>query len=378
MRKQAKTFPRPSLTLFARGFRDRARFHQSAYVASPGLAASWFALTVAAGLLPAVFVWTLGALLAGDLRTGTLVAATSITFTVMNFLPSLLSSVSECLGDEMVKSYDSRLMTSLGDAPSVSVLEDAEVMGDIALARDFDLALDGPPLSVAMNLIALGNAGRITSLGMAAIASLYLWWAGPVLVTAWLATRLINHSWKGPDTATTGQAQRRANYYYEICVDAPAAKEVRVFDLASWASSKFTRHRTLLADERISQASLGGGRIALSLIVLVATHMAVFASFAQRVSAGSMSASELTVAALASLAVAGLGFGGADWVYDQCSGVTAALERVERECRADPGDAQGLGETVSGPSGAKLNDNIQGHRSPLSRGLKRNVQLPRI
>ncbi|MDO5092978.1 MAG: hypothetical protein Q4D79_06075 [Propionibacteriaceae bacterium] len=78
---------------------------------------------------------------------------------MMNFLPGLLSSVSECLGDEMVKSYDSRLMTSLEDAPSVSVLEDAEVMGDVALARDFDLALDGPPFECGDESNRLGECG---------------------------------------------------------------------------------------------------------------------------------------------------------------------------------------------------------------------------
>ena len=70
---------------------------------------------------------------------------------------------------------------------------------------------------------------------------------------AWLATHwLLRESavWTDRQTDAVRKAQRHADYAYRLGVDAPAAKELRLFGLADWTIERFRRHRRRLHDLR--------------------------------------------------------------------------------------------------------------------------------
>src|SRR5581483_7325656 len=98
------------------------------------------------------------------------------------------------------------------------------------------------PLSISMDFIAAGMLEMVGGLASAAVLAGYTWWAPIVLAGAWLATHwLLRESavWRAWKDDEVRKAQRHADYYYRLAVDAPAAKEVRLFGLAPWIIDDF-------------------------------------------------------------------------------------------------------------------------------------------
>ena len=56
-------------------------------------------------------------------------------------------------------------------------LEDPSLMGDLTVARDFDLGMTGPPLSYSMDFIAGGLVGIVGGLAAAVVLFGFSWWA---------------------------------------------------------------------------------------------------------------------------------------------------------------------------------------------------------
>ena len=111
------------------------------------------------------------------------------------------------------------------------------------MARDFDLGITGPPLSISMDFIASGLVEMIARPGLGASCS-------PATrggrrscsAGAWLATHwLLRESgvWRDRNTEEVRGAQRHADYAYRLAVEPPAAKELRLFGLADWVVDRF-------------------------------------------------------------------------------------------------------------------------------------------
>ena len=86
------------------------------------------------------------------------------------------------------------------------------------------------------------------------------------------------------------EAQRHADYAYRLAVDAPAAREVRLFGLADWIIERFRRHRRRLHDLRWEATKLRERPVAASLVVVLAANVIVFWSLAADVTAGALPA----------------------------------------------------------------------------------------
>src|SRR5207249_4718648 len=121
--------------------------------------------------------------------------------------------------------------------PGMGHLENPELTTDVAMARDFDLGITGPPLNIAMDFIGSGLVEMIAGLASAAVLAAYAWWAPLLLAGAWLATHwLLRESavWRDRNTDEVRDAQRHADYAYRLAVEPPAAKELRLFGLSEW------------------------------------------------------------------------------------------------------------------------------------------------
>src|SRR5206468_9639334 len=120
---------------------------------------------------------------------------------------------------------------------------------DLPVARDFDLGMPGPPLTISMDFIAGGMAEMVGGIACALILLRYAWWAPILLAGAWAATHwLLRESavWRDRNTEEVRSAQRDADYAYRLAVDPPASKELRLFGLVGWTIDRFIARRTRL------------------------------------------------------------------------------------------------------------------------------------
>src|SRR5712691_10194927 len=101
--------------------------------------------------------------------------------------------------------------------PCMCLLDYSTLTSDLTVARDFDLGMTGPPLSISMDFIATGMVEMIGGVASAAVLAAYAWWAPIILAGAWLATHwLLRESaiWRDRNTEEVRGAQRDADYAY--------------------------------------------------------------------------------------------------------------------------------------------------------------------
>ena len=232
--------------------RQEWRFFTVLPKADRRLAITWWAVLIARGVLPAVFAITTGVLVAavqsGRDLSGPL-ALTGFVFVALQVLGPVHTAVSANLGDRTAAWLNDRLATACVDPPGMGHLEDQELTADLTTARDFDLGIQGPPLAISMDFIAIGLIELIGGLSSAAVLAAFRWWAPIVLAGAWLATHwLLRESavWRDRNTEEVRSAQRDSDYAYRLAVDPPAAKELRLFGLVGWTIERFLARRTLL------------------------------------------------------------------------------------------------------------------------------------
>src|SRR5216117_3377966 len=168
-------------------------------------------------------------------------------------------------------------------------LEDPKLTGDFSLARDFDLGIMGPPLSISMDFIAAGLVEMLGGLASAIVLAAYAWWAPLLLAGAWLATHwLLRESsiWRDRNTDEVRGAQRDSEYAYRLAVDPPAAKELRLFGLVGWTIDRFVARRTRLHELQYRATRLRERPVLWSVLLVVGANVIVFWSLASGVLAG--------------------------------------------------------------------------------------------
>ena len=272
--------------------RQEWQFLKALPKASPMLATLWWALLFARGVLPALFAIAMGLLVGAVQSSAGLalpLALVGFVFVLQQTLAPLHQAVGANLGSSTASWLYDELTAACVGPPGIAHLEDPELTNDITMARDFDLGISGPPLSISMDFIAAGLVELLAGLASAVVLAAYAWWAPLVLGGAWLATHWLLREggvWKDRNTDDVREAQRHADYAYRLAVDAPASKELRLFGLADWTADRFRRHRRRLHDLRWQATRLRERPVAASLVVVTAANVAVFASMAIDVNAG--------------------------------------------------------------------------------------------
>lgn len=204
------------------------------------LAWAWWSILVLRGLLPALFAIAMGLLVGaveggGDL-TGPL-ALIGVIFVLLQTLSPIHQAVGANLGSRTAAWLYDELTTAAVLPPGMGHLENPKLANDLTMARDFDLGISGPPLSIAMDFIGSELVEMVGGLASAMILAQYAWWAPIVLAGAWLGTHwLLRESgvWRDRENEEVREAQRHADYAYRLAVDPPAAKELRLFGIARW------------------------------------------------------------------------------------------------------------------------------------------------
>lgn len=302
--------------------------------ASAPLAAAWWALLLVRGTLPAVFAIAMGVMVGAVQAKASLAAPLALvgaTFVALQVLSPLHLAVSANLGSRTAAWLYDQLTVACATPLGMGHLEDPELAQDITMARDFDLGISGPPLSISMDFIAAGLVELLAGLTSVAILAAYSWWAPWLLGGAWLATHwLLRESgvWRDRNTDAVREAQRHADYAYRLAVDAPAAKELRLFGLAAWTVERFRRHRRLLHDLRWEATKLRERPVATSLALVLVANAAVFWSMADAAIAGELPLDRMVTFAAAAISASMIAFGGLSWALDGAAAPAAAVARL--------------------------------------------------
>ena len=307
--------------------------------AAPALATAWWIVLLLRGILPAAFAIAMGILVAavqgGGALAGPLAVAGAI-FVLQQVLSPIHQATSANLGDRTAAWLYDRLTEACVRPPGMGHLEDPTLTSDLTVARDFDLGMTGPPLSISMDFIATGMVQMIAGIASALILAGYAWWAPIVLAGAWLATHwLLRESaiWHDRNTDEVRGAQRDADYAYRLAVDAPASKELRLFGLAGWTIDRFIARRIRLHELQYAATRLRERPVIWSLILVVSANVMVFWALASAAADGRITLGEVVVYVQSAIGVSAIAFGGFSWALDGAAAPVAAVLRLEPAMR---------------------------------------------
>jgi ATP-binding cassette, subfamily B, bacterial len=316
--------------------RDRQewRFFGALFKADPGLAVAWWVVLGCRGVLPALFAVATGALVGavqGGRDLGGPLAAVGVVFVLLQVLVPVHQAIGTNLGDRTAAWLYDRLTEASVRPPGMGHLEDPALSGDLTAARDFDLGMTGPPLSIAMDFIAGGLVELAAGLAAAVVLFGFAWWAPPLLAGAWLATHwLLRESsvWRDRATEEVRSARRDADYTYRLAVDPPAAKELRLFGLAGWTIERFTAHRRRLHELQYRATRLRERPLAWSVALVVGANLVVFWALADAAATGRLGLDQVVVYAQVAVGTSMIAFGGLNWALDGAAAPVAASLRV--------------------------------------------------
>jgi ATP-binding cassette subfamily B protein len=307
--------------------------------AAPGLAALWWMILILRGVLPVGFAIAMGVLVGAVQRGAPLsgpLAFAGVIFVLLQVLSPIHQAVSANLGDRTAAWLYDRLTEACVRPPGMGHLEDPALTGDLTVARDFDIGMTGPPLSISMDFIANGMVEMIGGIASALILVRYAWWAPFVLAGAWLATHwLLRESaiWRDRNTDEVRGAQRDADYAYRLAVDPPASKELRLFGLADWTTNRFVAKRTRLHELQYAATRLRERPVTWSVLLVITANILVFWLLASDAAAGRISLAEAVVYVQGAVGVSMIAFGGFSWALDGSAAPVAAVIRLEPAMR---------------------------------------------
>ncbi|GIH05619.1 multidrug ABC transporter permease [Rhizocola hellebori] len=317
--------------------RQEWQFFSVLHRADLPLAAAWWSVLTLRGLLPAGFAIAMGALVSavenGQPLT-TPLTATGAIFAALQVLTPLHAAISANLGDRTSAWLYDRLTEACVQPPGMGHLEDPKLARDMTTARDFDLGMTGPPLSLSLDFIAGGLVELLAGLASAVVLFGFAWWAPLVLGGAWLATHwLLRESgvWKDRRTDEVQAAQQQADYAYRLAVDAPAAKEIRMFGLVGWVIDRFAAHRVTLHELQYKATRLRERSVLASLAVVLGANIAVFWALGSQVIGGGIDLGALVTFAQAAIGTSLIAFGGLNWALDGSAAPVAAVLRLGKQ-----------------------------------------------
>jgi ATP-binding cassette, subfamily B, bacterial len=320
-----------------RRLRDRNEWKFFAVLpkADTSLAVLWWTILVLRGLLPVALALAMGSIVSrvqrGETLSGSLLF-TGVVFVLLQILAPIHQAVGANLGDRTAACLYDRLTEACVRPPGIGHLEDPKLTSDLTVARDFDLGIMGPPLSISMDFIAGGLVDMIGGLASAIVLGWYQWWAPIMLAGAWLSTHwLLRESavWRDRNTDEVRSAQRDSDYAYRLAVDAPAAKELRLFGLAGWVIDRFVARRARLHELQYKATRLREKPVIWSLLLVGSANVAVFWSLAASAASGSVDFGAVVVFAQCAMGTALIAFGGLNWALDGAAAPVAAVLRLE-------------------------------------------------
>ncbi|HMJ63356.1 MAG TPA: ABC transporter ATP-binding protein, partial [Bryobacteraceae bacterium] len=324
--------------------------------ADPTLAAAWWTLLILRGLLPALFALAMGALVGAAERhepLATRLTLMGVVFLLLQVLTPIHQAVGANLGSRTSAWLYDRLTAACVTPAGMGHLENPKLTSDLTMARDFDLGITGPPMSISMDFIAGGLVEGVGGFASAIVLAAYSWCAPLLLVGAWLGTHwLLRESavWKDRNTEEVREAQRHADYTYRLAVEPPAAKELRLFGLADWIIERFGQRRRRLFELRWESTRLRERPVIWSLLLVLAANIVVFWALGAAAADGTLTLGRLVTFASAAVSTSMIAFGGLSWALDGAAAPAAAVLRLQEATYPAGALAQGQASAAGVPA----------------------------
>jgi ATP-binding cassette, subfamily B, bacterial len=294
----------------------------------------WWTVLILRGLLPAVFAIAMGMLVGAvqhkaDLRIP--LAIFGAVFVLLQILPPIHRAVGANLGSRTAAWLYDQLTAACVVPAGMGHLENPKLTTDLSMARDFDLAITGPPMSISMDFISSGLVEIAGGLASVVLVAVFSWWAAILLAGAWSGTHwLLRESafWRDRNTDEVRQAQRQADYAYRLAVEPPAAKELRLFGLADWVVERFRARRRLLFELHWEATRLRERPLVWSVVLVLAANIVVFWWMTTSALNGHLPVARLVTFASAVIGTSMIAFGGLSWVLDGTAAPISAVLRL--------------------------------------------------
>lgn len=298
------------------------------------LAATWWGLLVLRGVMPALFALASGYLvgaLSADEGIALGLAALGTLFVLIQVLAPLQATLGTSLGERLTASLNEQLLSAAVDPAGLAQLEDPDLVEDLAAGRDAELGLAGPPMPLALGFIAAGLIDLFAGIAQLVVLAFYHWWAVLLVGVAWLSTHLLLRTATVWDrqSGDTLAAQRHAEYSYRLAVDAPAAKEVRVFGLSEWLVDRFSGARRRLVDARWRAARLPRRKVILTIVLVSVANIVVLTALARDAASGELGVPAAIAFVQAAVGASALAFGGMNWALPHAAGTVALVRRLQ-------------------------------------------------
>ena len=303
------------------------------------LASLWWLILVLRGMLPALFAIAMGRLVSAVQRADDLALPLTVVgfaFVLGQVLNPIHHAISANLGDRTAAWLYDRLTEACVKPLGIAHLEDPRLTSDLTVARDFDLGMTGPPLSMSLDFIAAGLASFLGGLISALVLAGFTWWAPLLLAGTWLATHWFlreSSVWRDRNTEEVRAAQRDSDYMYQLAVTPPAAKELRLFGLANWTIDRFISRRTRLHELQYAATRLRERPLTWSMLLVLGANVVVFWSLASAAADGLLDLGALATYAQSAVGASMIAFGGLNWALDGAAAPVAAVLRLEPDMR---------------------------------------------
>ncbi|MCB0979271.1 MAG: ATP-binding cassette domain-containing protein [Acidimicrobiaceae bacterium] len=325
--------------------------------ASPGLAVAYWALVVVRAVLPAVLTLGLGALVRavqeGRSVTGALVAV-GATFALVSVLGPIHTQVAALVGDRTSGHLQAELTRACSSPKGIAHLERPGLADELVAARDFDLGILGPPISVSMGFVAAGLVELLGGAAQAVALATVTWWGAILIGGAWASTHWLLRSssfWINRDETNVKAEQRHADYAYRLAVEAAPAKEVRLFGIGGWVVDRFAARRRRLLDLQWESMRLKQRSLLTVFAVLAVVHVVVLVWLVRGALHGDRTLAELVVAAQALVGVTALGVGASfSWALDSAAAPVKAVWKLAARM-ADEGALAASPDPAADPAG---------------------------
>jgi ATP-binding cassette, subfamily B, bacterial len=314
--------------------RQELAFFASLHRADRPLALAWWTLLVLRSILPAAFAVVIGAVVGAVTRGAgltTVLVWMGVVFVLLQVVTPIHQAVSENLGNRLSAWLYDHMTEACVRPPGLGHLEDPELISDMAVAREFDNGISGPPMEVNLPFIASSLVDMGAGFASALVLFGYTWWAPPVLAGAWLATHwLLRESgiWRDRNTVEVREASKHADYAYRLAVGPPSAKELRMFGLADWTVDRFTERRRQLFELQQAATRLRERPLLVCMLLVTAANGLVFTSLAMAASDGRLSLDRVVVFAQVAVSTSLIAFGGLNWALDGAAAPVAAVLRL--------------------------------------------------
>src|SRR5690606_12886912 len=137
-------------------------------------------------------------------------------------------------------------------------------------------------------------------------------------------------------TPEVQEAQRHADYAYQIAVEPPSAKELRLFGLADWTLDRFRTRRLQLFQLQWTATRLRERSVLRCLALVGAANVLVFWAIADAAADGRIGLDRAVTFATVAVGTSAIAFGGLSWALDGGAAPAAAVLRL-RDAMAEAG-----------------------------------------